>query len=389
MEDNKNKPVNAADENKANENKVNENKSNNKEQTDKKGNVFGQKMTKQEWREVTLKRNQMAIINDKTSFVITEAYKTARTNIIFSVSGSTEDECKVIALTSASPGEGKTTSCLNLAITFAQTGARVLIIDGDLRKPRIHQYLGVSKSNGLSTVLSKQKTYEEVVFRNIRKGLDCIAAGSIPPNPAELLASAAMSDLLSQLRREYDYIFIDTPPVTVVTDAVALSTLVSGVLLVVRVGLTSHENIEHSITLLKIAKAKILGFFVNDTDPASLKYGSYRRIYGGIYGRYGYRYGGRYGYRYGGRYGYRYGGKYGYGYRYGNRYGYRYGGKYGSEKAESKEVDVEPIFASRAGRAVEEYRDSIENEVGIEIPDENSVEDVAQDSDNSVNEKKE
>lgn len=280
----------------------------------KKRGLFGKKMTKQEWHQVSLKRNQMAILNKKTPFIIREAYKTARTNIIFSVSGSGSDECKVIALTSANPGEGKTTSALNLAITFAQTGAKVIIIDGDLRKPRIHQYLGVVKTNGLSTILSNQKTFEEVVFRDIRDGLDCLAAGSIPPNPAELLASDAMKNLLELLKSQYDYIFIDTPPVTVVTDAAALSTNVNGIVLVVREGYTNHESVEHALNLLRIAKAKVLGFFVNDIDPSTANYGAYRKTYGY---RYGYRYG----------YSYKYNYNYGYNYSYGKNYAYHYGDK--------------------------------------------------------------
>ena len=102
--------------------------------------------------QMSLQQNREAILHETTPFIIQEAYKTSRTNIIFSVSGSDSEKCKIIALTSANPGEGKTTSCVNLSITFAQTGARVLIIDGDLRKPRIHQYLGVTKSDGLSSL---------------------------------------------------------------------------------------------------------------------------------------------------------------------------------------------------------------------------------------------
>lgn len=286
--------------------------------------LFGKKLTKQEWKQVSLKRNQMAILNRQTPFVIREAYKIARTNIIFSVSGSGSDDCKIIALTSANPGEGKTTSALNLAITFAQTGAKVLIVDGDLRKPRIHQYLGVVKTDGLSTILSNQKTFDEVVYRDIRDGLDCLASGSIPPNPAELLASDAMKQLLDMLKTRYDYVFIDTPPVTVVTDAAALSSSVNGLVVVVREGFTNHESVEHALNLLKIAKAKILGFFVNDIDPASANYGAYRKSYGR---RYGYKYGYNYGFGYKYNYGYNYGYKYNYNYSYGKNYAYHYGDK--------------------------------------------------------------
>ena len=226
-----------------------------------------------------LKKSQEAILNKKTPFVIQEAYRTARTNIIFSLADSSE-KCKVLCITSSNAGEGKTTTSLNLAITFAQTGSKVLLIDADLRKPRIHQYLGVVKSDGLTTVLSKQKEFEDVVYHNLRPGLDCMTSGSIPPNPAELLGSEAMEKLLDKLKLQYDYILIDTPPVTVVTDAVALSGYVSGIMLIVREGFTNYESIDQALSLLNIAKAKLIGFFINDIDAMSMNYGSYRSGYG-------------------------------------------------------------------------------------------------------------
>ena len=287
---------------------------------------------RQEDRAASLKLNQQAIVHNKTPFIIQEAYKTARTNIIFSVSGTNNSNCKVIAFTSANPGEGKTTTCINMAITFAQTGAKVLIIDGDLRSPRIHQYLGVVKTDGLSTILSMQKTFDNVVYRDLRPGLDLITSGSIPPNPAELLSSESMEELLRELLPQYDYIFFDTPPVTVVTDAAALSKFVDGMVLVVREGYTTHESLEHAINLLNIAEAKILGFFVNDIDPNNANYGVYQRRYGKKYGdsKYGYNYGYRYGYRYGYHYGYHYGS-----YNYGN-----YGEPPEMPKADTDTADV-------------------------------------------------
>lgn len=286
------------------------------------------KKNDKESRIASLKQNQAAILNDKTPFIIKEAYKTARTNIIFSVAGAADVSCKTIALTSANPGEGKSTSTINLAITFALTGAKVLLIDGDLRKPRIHQYLGVVKTDGLSTILSNQKSFEEVVYRNLREGLDVLTSGSIPPNPAELLSSDAMGALLEKLKEQYDYIFFDTPPVTVVTDAAALSKYIDGMVLVVREGYTNHESIEHAINLLGIAEARIIGFFVNDIEASGAGYGAYRsRNY--RYGRYGYRYGYRYNYRYN------------YRYRYGNNSQYGDKADANSVKTEQEKVDTE------------------------------------------------
>lgn len=268
--------------------------------------LFSSKKKPQVEQKSSLKLNQEAILNNHTPFVIQEAYKTARTNIIFAVSSAKDKKSKVICFTSASPGEGKTTSCINLAITFAQTGARVLLIDGDMRNPRMHQYLGVVKTNGLSTVLSMQANFADVVYRNIRPNMDLLASGSIPPNPAELLGSEAMEAFLADISDEYDYVFIDTPPASVVTDAVALSKYVTGMIIVVREGYTTHENLEHVISMLKIADSKILGFFLNDSSPININYGVYQKNYGKYSPRYTYRYNYKYNYRYGS---YRYGAK--------------------------------------------------------------------------------
>lgn len=262
---------------------------------------FSPKTNEKDERIQRLKRSQATILNKKTPFVIQEAYRTARTNTMFAVADSPE-KCKTICVTSANASEGKTTTILNLAITFAQTGSKVLIMDGDLRKPRIHQYLGVVKTDGLTTVLSKQKEFKDVVYHNLRPGLDCLTSGSIPPNPAELLASDAMRNLMIELKEEYDYILIDTPPITVVTDAVGLSDMVTGTILVVREGYTNYESIDQALNLMNMAHTKILGFLVNDINSMSINYGSYRSAYGKGY-KYGKSYD-NYGYGYG--YSYRY-----------------------------------------------------------------------------------
>lgn len=207
---------------------------------------------------------QANVLSDDTPFSVKESYKMMRTNIIFSVSGSSENNCKLIALTSANAGEGKTTTTVNLAIAFAQTGSKVLAIDCDMRKPRLHRYLGVKRKAGLSTLISNQATFEEVINKNVRPGLDVISAGEIPPNPAELLSSNSMKEMIDELSKEYDYIFFDTPPVTVVTDAAALSQFVDGIIVVVRQNYTNHESVAAAVKTLNIAKAKVLGFIVND-----------------------------------------------------------------------------------------------------------------------------
>jgi len=266
------------------------------------------------------------LLTGKSPFDVKEAYKSARTNIMFSL---TKPGCKKVIITSAFPKEGKTTTCVNIAIAFAQTSARVLIIDCDLRKPRLHKIFKLKEQIGLTNVLSRMNTIEETIQKTGFYGLEVLAAGTTPPNPAELLASDGMKELLDNLSEKYDYIFIDTPPINVVTDAVVLSPFISGVFLVARQKFTDHRSIKDALTRLELANVKPMGFILNDVDEYSSKYKyGYKR-----YGKYGkYRRYGRYS-RYAkySKYGYGYG--YGYGY---SRGGYEYGYYAARPKAEAQ-----------------------------------------------------
>lgn len=234
------------------------------------------------------------ILSENASFNIKEAYKSARTNIIFSMQGN---GCKKILITSAFPKEGKTTTCLNLAITFAQTGSKVLMIDADLRKPRLHKLLNENTSTGLTNILSGVSSSSEAIKETTFDNLFFLPAGHIPPNPVELLSADAIKDLLDSLSEQFDYIFIDTPPVNVVTDAIVLSKLVTGVYVIVRQGLTEHRSLKEAIAKFEFAEVKPMGFILNDVDENMNRY-KYRYRY-----KYGYR---KYGYL---KYGYQ---KYGY-----------------------------------------------------------------------------
>ncbi len=265
----------------------------------------------------TLESPKFHIIDDKTPFAICEAYKTARTNIMFALAG--DNKCKKIIFTSAEPGEGKSTTVLNLGITFAQMQGKVLIIDGDLRKPRLHRYLGLEKNNGLSDVLAGMIDVDDAIKTSEELNIDCITAGQIPPNPVELLSSNAMEELLNKLSERYEYIFIDSPPVTVVTDAASMAKFVDGYIVVIRHTYTIHELLEKTRQALQFAEAKILGYMINDIKAvAGIGYARY--------GAYGTRYKYRYRYRYGYKYGYHYG--YGYGYQYSDRRDNIYSGEY-------------------------------------------------------------
>ncbi len=276
-------------------------------------------------RENSITRRINTLLTDDTDFLVKEAYKSARTNIRFAL--GSDKKCKVIIITSASPHEGKTTTTLNLSIAFAQTDAKVLVIDADLRKPRISRHLSLEKDNGLSDLLCGLIDLDTAIKPCPEYNIDCITSGQIPPNPAELLTSADMENLLEVLGEKYDYIFIDTPPVTVVTEAAAMSKLANGVILVVRQNNTIFESVERARETIGMADGKILGYILNGVSGATYGYGSYSK--------YSYRRPKKYSYDYSyGNYGYGYEG-YGYGsYGYASEYGYGYKEKRRKEKAE-------------------------------------------------------
>lgn len=199
-------------------------------------------------------------IDNKTKFVITEAYKSFRINLRFTLHS---DECKKVLISSPNPQDGKSTISANLAITIAETGARVLLIDCDLRKGRVHTIFHLKNAPGLSDTLSGMINVSYVIRKTNFSNLQLITMGTIPPNPTELLASVQMEELIKRLSMEYDYIILDTPPVNVVSDPLSLVKMVDGVVIVVRENMTSHPSIVSSVTKYEFVEAKILGFVVN------------------------------------------------------------------------------------------------------------------------------
>ena len=228
------------------------------------------------------------VLNKLTPFVVKETYKALRTNIMFALPENNEDTGEIIIFTSAIPGEGKTTVCINTAITFAQTGAKVLLIDSDLRRPKHHKYFEISSDVGFSDVLGGFSKIEDVTVHIKAHNLDCVPCGHIPPNPTELLASKKTSDLLEELKKKYDYIFIDTPPINVVTDALALAPIVSGVALVIREKYTTHAAFRRILQSLQFANAKILGIVDNCADIQRENNRTYKKSSYGSYRKYGY-----------------------------------------------------------------------------------------------------
>lgn len=202
-----------------------------------------------------------------------EAYRTLRTNIQFS---NVDGNLQTICVTSSGPGEGKTTTATNLAETFAQAGNRVLIIDADLRRPRVHKVFKLSNHKGLTNVLANQYSIDDVT-QVTGTEVTVITSGPIPPNPSELLGSQKMKDIITQLKQLYDVIIIDAPPVGMVTDAAILSTIVDGTILVVASGKTEIDGAKRAKQLLENVGARIVGV-VMTMMPVSKK------------GYYGYQY---------------------------------------------------------------------------------------------------
>ena len=219
------------------------------------------------------------ILHAQSPFAVTEAYKTARTNLQYI---SNDDGCNVIVVTSSVPGEGKTLTCINLAICLAQGGKKVLLIDADMRKPQVAETLSIEKRPGLSELLAgfvKIHDKEANCCRQKTKyeGLDVIPAGQIPPNPSDLLAGPRLKELISKLSPEYDFIMIDTPPTLIVADSLILKTYANGYVVVVRSDVSSIDMVNETVSKLRQINAKICGFILNGQKVKS----------GGRYGKYG------------------------------------------------------------------------------------------------------
>ena len=218
------------------------------------------------------------LITDDTDFFVLEAYKSLRTNVMFSLTG--ENERNVIIVTSSLQSEGKSTTSTNLAITFAQNDKRVLLVDCDMRRPKLGRLMGLSCKLGLSDILLEPDRCAEAIISTEQKNLKVLLAGAIPPNPSELLSSRRMKSFLEAMKQQFDLIVLDTPPVNVVTDAMVLCPEADGVVFVVRAGQSERGAVMRAVDLLKRADAKLLGFVLNGVDGQAGSYGKYRSGYG-------------------------------------------------------------------------------------------------------------
>lgn len=212
---------------------------------------------------------------------VSEQFRTIRTNIHFM---SVDKPLRRIAFTSSSVSEGKSTVTANMAITWAQDGKKVLLIDADLRRSTLHRTFKLPNNRGLTTILTSGLSkidLNEVIPNSGIKNLDVLTAGPIPPNPSELLNSKRMLNFLKAVEPMYDLVVIDVPPLLEVTDTQVLSDKLDGIVLVVRAGVTQKAGVTRAVEMLKISKARLLGYVLNDADSEDAAYG---------YG-YGYGYG--------------------------------------------------------------------------------------------------
>ncbi|MNO86131.1 Tyrosine-protein kinase YwqD [compost metagenome] len=194
---------------------------------------------------------------------ISEGYRMLRTNIEFS---TIDHKLQVIMVTSSKPNEGKSTTSANLAVSFAQSNKRVLLIDADMRKPSQHHIFGQSNRMGLTTVMFKQKELMDVIQPSTVENLSILFAGPTPPNPAELLSSKQMESLLETIRGLYDVIIIDTPPILSVTDAQIIATQSDGVVLVIDSGKVKKGVVLKAKTSLEHVSAKLIGVVLNNIN---------------------------------------------------------------------------------------------------------------------------
>lgn len=219
------------------------------------------------------------LLAENPPFSVREEFISLRTNIVFALAPY---QNKIFAVTSGLANEGKSSVAANLAISMAESGKKILLIDADMRKPVQNKIFKVEAKSGFATCISKLNTVDEVIRKSVVENLDIIPCGPIPPNPSELLSSETTSEILSQLAANYDYIIIDTPPVNVVSDVLVLSDVIAGIVLVSRYGISTYDEVDEVKKRVANANARVLGYVLNGVPESSVGYGKY-----GKYGKSG------------------------------------------------------------------------------------------------------
>ena len=242
-----------------------------------------------------IEQERKFVLTENKSFYSREAYNTLRTNILFSLADV--EGCKVILITSAMQGEGKSITAVNLAISLAETSGRVLVVDCDMRRPKVGRLLQMKADAGLSNMLIDMSLADKNILR-FRESVDVILAGSIPPNPSELLGSQRMFEVLGMLKEKFDYIFLDLPPVLSVSDPLVITKNLDGIIVVTRHNTTRRSDVNETVRQLKFTHVHILGFVYNSYGNTGRGYyyrnkyyrkgGYYKNYYKGYYKRHYY-----------------------------------------------------------------------------------------------------
>ena len=218
------------------------------------------------------------LLNDSTPFAIRESFNRLRTNLMYTLND--KEGCPIFAVTSDDESAGKSTVMTNIAISYAMSGKKVLLIDADMRAPRQHRVFGLDhKTAGLSELLSGIKqSSDEVIFPHYTEGLHILLAGRVPPNPSELIMSPRFEELLNECRQSFDALFIDFPPVGIVTDTLSVKDMITGYIFVVRSGVCDAKKARAALDAMKQVDAKVLGIVLNDVNAKTRK-NSYKRGY--------------------------------------------------------------------------------------------------------------
>lgn len=205
------------------------------------------------------------------NFAATEAYKLLRTNLAYSFADTGEG--KVIGVTSADTGEGKSSTACNIAYAMAESGEKVLLLEADLRRPTVASKMGIARRPGVVNMLVNRESNSDVVQQSTAApNMDIITSGDIPPNPSELLGSEQMAQVMEQMKKDYDYIIVDLPPVTLVSDAVAMAKSLDGVVVVVRGDHTEKKLLAEAMRQLNMVDVRILGFVYRVPEENSRSY---------------------------------------------------------------------------------------------------------------------
>ena len=233
------------------------------------------------------KDDQKKMLCADSPFIVKEAYNAIRTNLLFSQQG---EKCPIFVITSPTANNGKSINAINMAISLAQMGKRTLLIDADMRNPTIHRMFSIPVKNGLSEILAGL-TDNITVSKTDVENLSVLTTGKIPPNPTELLSSSRMDKLLDFVKAHYDCVFIDTPPVNLVTDSTSFSSKATGYILVIKSVTTDIQEVKVTVSTLQHINANIVGFVLNDVNAKNKRYSLYyKKGYRSQYGYYNYNY---------------------------------------------------------------------------------------------------